>query len=85
MEIEVDTRSDELGPHQHADAEGFIMPLPAGTGPRRIPRGEFPTGPAVGTRLPEVVAANHQGEIVDLHADRAGRPAVLVFIRSAVW
>ncbi|MEM7338258.1 MAG: hypothetical protein AAF467_06405 [Actinomycetota bacterium] len=85
MEIEVDTRSDELGPHQHADAEGFVMPLPAGTGPRRIPRGDFPTGPPVGAHLPDVRAVDHHGRMVDLHVDRAGRPAVLVFSRSAVW
>ena len=85
MEIEVDKRGGQVGPHQFEDADGYIMPLAAGTGPRRIPLGEFPTGPEIGTRLPDVVAVDQHGRTVDLHADRDGRPAVLIFYRSAVW
>ena len=85
MGIEVDTRGNDLGKGMFEDAEGFIMPLPPATGPRRIPVGDFPTGPEVGTRLPDVVALDQNGKSVDLHADRDGRPAVLVFTRSAVW
>ena len=85
MQIERDTRGAELGPIQYEDAEGYIAPMPAGSGPRTNPLGEFPTGPAVGERLPDVVTSDSDGRIVDLHADRNGQPAVLVFTRSVVW
>ena len=85
MEIKVDKRGRKLGPHQFEDADGFIMPPAPDTGPRRIPLGDYPTGPEIGTRLPDVVALDHDGRSVDLHQDRGGRPAVLVFTRSAVW
>ncbi len=85
MKIEVDERGGEIGPHKFEDADGYVMPLPAATGPRRIPLGDFPTGPEIGSKLPEVVAVDQHGRTIDLHADRAGRPAVLVFYRSAVW
>ncbi len=85
MAIEVDKRGGQVGPHQFEDADGYIMPLAAGTGPRRIPLGEFPTGPEIGTRLPDVVGVDQHGRTVDLHTDRGGRPAVLIFYRSSVW
>ena len=85
MEIQVDKRGGEIGPQQFEDAEGYVMRPVPGSGPRRIPLGDFPTGPEIGTRLPEVVAVDQHGRTVDLHADRGGQPAVLVFSRSAVW
>ncbi len=85
MEIQVDKRGGQIGPHQFEDADGYVMPVAPGSGPRRIPLGDFPTGPEIGTRLPEVVAVDQHGRTVDLHADRGGQPAVLVFHRSAVW
>ena len=42
-------------------------------------------GPAVGTRLPEIVLADQAGRSIDLHQDRAGRRALVVFYRSARW
>jgi peroxiredoxin len=42
-------------------------------------------GPAVGDRFPDVRLANQNGEIVNLHQARAGRPALVVFFRSADW
>jgi hypothetical protein len=85
MKIEVDTRGGPSNGPYFEDFEGFNMPEPPGEGSRRIPRGEFPTGPDVGTRLPDIVAADQSGRITDVHADRAGQPAVVVFYRSAVW
>ncbi len=85
MQIERDTRGVELGPNQYEDAEGYIAPLPAAFGPRSNPLGEFPTGPGIGQRLPDVVALNSDGKSVDVHSDRDGKPVVLVFTRSAVW
>ena len=85
MEIELDTRGGPTSGPYHEDAEGFNMPLPPASGPRRIPRGDFPTGPEMGTLLPDIVATDQSGRMVDVHADRAGQPAVVVFYRSAVW
>ena len=46
---------------------------------------DFPTGPAVGERLPGFRLPNQHGAPIDFHASRAGRKAVVAFIRSAVW
>ena len=67
------------------DRDGFIGPIQPGRGPRSDPKGAFPTGPDVGERMPEVRAMTADGEILDLHGDRSGQPAVFVFFRSAVW
>ncbi|MBI5948171.1 MAG: hypothetical protein HY875_08540 [Chloroflexi bacterium] len=42
-------------------------------------------GPAVGEPFPGVILPGVDGRPVDLHADRAGRPALVVFYRSARW
>lgn len=42
-------------------------------------------GPAVGTRFPDVRLPNQRGDLVDVHRDRGGRRALVVFIRSADW
>ena len=61
------------------------MPLAPGSGNRRIPLGDFPTGPEVGSRLPDIIATDPTGRRLDVHADREGHAAVVVFYRSAVW
>ena len=85
MDVNVDSRGEQLNEHYWLDADGYAMPLPPDSGPRRIPLGEFPTGPAVGGPLPDIVATDQHGRTVDVHEDRAGGPAVVVFYRSAVW
>jgi hypothetical protein len=53
---------------------------------QRVPdSADFPTGPAIGERLPDFVLPNQRGEQVDFHADRSGHKAAVVFQRSAVW
>ncbi|HEX9015722.1 MAG TPA: hypothetical protein VF960_06920 [Chloroflexota bacterium] len=42
-------------------------------------------GPEVGTRFPDVVLPDQNGRMVDLHAARAGRRALVFFQRSASW
>jgi peroxiredoxin len=42
-------------------------------------------GPAVGTPFPDIRLPDQRGRLVDLHAARAGRPALVVFYRSARW
>ncbi|MGI9612541.1 MAG: hypothetical protein ACR2QO_06515 [Acidimicrobiales bacterium] len=84
-EIVVDTRGGPTSGPFYEDADGFNMPLAPGTSNRRIPRGDFPTGPEVGLQLPDIVATDQSGRRLDVHADRDGRRAVVVFTRSAVW
>lgn len=53
---------------------------------QRSPSGaDFPTGPAIGERLPDFRLPNQRGETVDFHADRGGSKAAVMFQRSAVW
>ncbi len=85
MEIEVDTRGGPTTGPYFEDAEGFNMPLAPDSANRRIPLGDFPTGPEVGSPLPDIVATDQSGRQVDVHADRAGRRAIVMFYRSAVW
>ncbi len=42
-------------------------------------------GPEIGQRFPDVRLADQTGTAVDLHEARAGRPALVVFYRSARW
>ncbi len=73
-----ETFTDERG----LTVEGLPVDFPA----RRYPASaDFPTGPALGERLPEFTLANQHGELIDFHADRDGHAAVVVFYRSAVW
>jgi peroxiredoxin len=54
--------------------------------PPELPRIDFTRiGPAVGARFPDLALPNQRGEIVDLHAARAGQRALVVFYRSARW
>ncbi|MCR9092624.1 MAG: hypothetical protein NXI30_00265 [bacterium] len=67
------------------DELGFDAPAPLGhPGRAGLPEGH-PTGPEVGEKLPGFTLPDAFGRPVNLHEDRAGRPAVVVFYRSAVW
>lgn len=48
------------------DQDGFLGPLRPGTGGRRDPAGDFPTGPEVGEPLPPVVAPDQHGRLRDV-------------------
>ncbi len=68
------------------DDLGITVPIPASHPGRRYPADhDFPTGPAIGERLPEFELPNQNGEAVDFHADRGDSKAIVVFYRSAVW
>ncbi len=69
----------------YRDEFGFVGPAPVEHPARRIPDPDFPTGPAVGDRLPEFQLPNQHGELIDFHAARGQHKAVLSFQRSAVW
>ena len=85
MYVEADRRGSEFALGQFEDHEGYVAPLPSGFGPRSSPLGQFPTGPEIGSRLPDVVARSTAGHTIDIQTDREGHPTVLVFTRSAVW
>jgi len=42
-------------------------------------------GPKVGTVFPDVRLRDQHGDLIDLHARRARRRALVVLYRSAVW
>ncbi len=84
MELTMETRATKTD-HGWQDQDGFIGPVKPGNGPRSDPRGAFPTGPNVGETMPDVRCSAADGSAFDLHVDRAGRPAVFIFFRSAVW
>ncbi len=42
-------------------------------------------GPLPGSRFPDVTLPDQRGRLVDLHQERNGRRAVVVFHRSAGW
>jgi len=67
------------------DHDGFVGPKQPGTGPRSDPKGAYPTGPEVGQPMPDIRCPTADGARFNLHEDRAGRPAVFIFYRSAVW
>ena len=67
------------------DALGFDAPAPLGhPGRAGLPDGHS-TGPEIGDELPDFVLPDAFGRDVNFHTDRDGRPAVVVFYRSAVW
>src|SRR4030095_15354814 len=53
------------------------MPLP--------PRDFNTIGPKEGQRFPDVRLSDQTGALIDLHEQRGGRPALVVFYRSAGW
>ncbi|MEM9257235.1 MAG: hypothetical protein AAGA91_17465 [Pseudomonadota bacterium] len=67
------------------DSLGFDAPVPVGHPARAgLPEG-LPTGPEIGQPLPDFELPDAFGRPIRLHQDRAGKKAVLVFYRSAVW
>ena len=84
MPIEMETRAEQVK-HGWQDHDGFVGPFRPGNGPRSDPKGAFPSGPAVGERMPNVACLDADGNPFDLHADRGKHPAIFMFFRSAVW
>jgi len=69
----------------YEDAYGFIAPLPVTSSQRQLAPEGFPTGPAIGERLPDFELPAHTGRRLRLHQDRGSSKAAVVFFRSAVW
>ena len=77
---------EDLEPGTRTDDLGITIGIPASHPGRRYPASqEFPTGPAIGERLPEFALPNQRGRVVDYHADRGDSKSIVVFYRSAVW
>ena len=73
-------------PHpDYVDELGLVGPLPASDGQRHPRQHDDPTGPAIGTRLPDFTLPSASGELISFHADRGDSKAAVVFFRSAVW
>ncbi len=67
------------------DELGFDAPAPLGHPARAGLPSNKTTGPEIGDQLPDFSLPNQNGEPIQFHQHRAGRKAVLVFYRSAVW
>lgn len=77
---------DSLEPGTRTDDLGITIGIPVEHPGRRYPAShEFPTGPAIGERLPAFSLPSQHGRLVDYHADRGSSKSVVVFYRSAVW
>lgn len=53
--------------------------------PDGIPKEHRRRGPGIGEGFPDVRLPDQTGAIVDLHKERGGRRALVVFYRSARW
>jgi hypothetical protein len=84
MSIEIETRAEQTE-HGWRDQDGFVGPFRPGNGPRTDPRGAFPTGPDIGSLMPNVQCLDADGNDFNLYDDRGDSPAIFVFYRSAVW
>ena len=84
MTIDIETHAEKTD-HGWRDVDGFVGPVRPGSGPRTDPRGEFPSGPEIGSHLPDIRCQDAGGAPFELHAHRDGSPAIVVFYRSAVW
>ena len=85
-EKKVKAAHENLPADSMKDDLGITVPVPASHPGRRYPaEHEFPTGPAIGERLPEFELPNQNGEVVDFHAHRGDSKAIVVFYRSSVW
>ena len=71
---------------EYTDEFGIFVPVSLTHPGRSFPDSDsFPTGPAIGERLPNFELPNQHGEIVDFHKARKGKRAVVTFNRSAAW
>ena len=70
---------------EYYDEFGFYSPMPLSRAARREPGRIFPTGPAVGERLPNFTLPDQLGWQIDFETARQGRKAIVVFHRSAYW
>jgi len=69
----------------YLDEFGMVGPLPSSDGQRQSLAEDEPTGPEIGTRLPDCTLPSSAGGTVSFHHDRGNSKAAVVFFRSAVW
>jgi hypothetical protein len=84
MTVELETRGEEVAAGWR-DQDGFVTYIRPGHGPRSAPRGEYSTGPDVGTPMPNVCCLDSFDQAFNLDEVIAGQPAIFIFLRSAVW
>lgn len=71
--------------HEYYDEFGFYSPMPLSRAARREPPADFPTGPAIGERLPNFTLPDQHGNQIDFDTARQGRKSIVIFHRSAYW
>lgn len=84
MIMELDTHGEEVEGGWR-DQDGFVTFIQPGKGSRSSPRGEYSTGPDVGTAMPNVRCLDSFGQPFNLREVSAGQPAIFIFQRSTVW
>lgn len=84
MSTELETHGEEVEGGWR-DQDGFVTTIRPGTGPRKAPCGEYSTGPDIGTPMPNFHCLDSFGQAFNLHEVTTGRPAIFIFLRSAVW
>jgi hypothetical protein len=70
---------------EYVDEMGFIAPLPASDGQRRVAPEDFPTGPEINSLVPDFEITAADGRKIRLSDDLKGSKAVVTFFRSVVW
>ncbi|MFK7917395.1 MAG: hypothetical protein AB8G14_04910 [Ilumatobacter sp.] len=80
-----DPNARQLSSGWWIDDYGVVGPYKPGHGPRSDPREAFPTGPAVGSPFPNIVAMDQSGTMIDVHEARESGPAIVVFSRATLW
>jgi hypothetical protein len=53
--------------------------------PQKEAAAKLERGPALGEHFPAVELADQHGRLIDLHAVRNNRPALVAFDRSTLW
>ena len=69
----------------YRDEFGFAGAMPQWLGVSKVPDEDFYSGPEIDEPLPGFTLIDQWGKTRDLHVDRAGSKAAVVFNRSAVW
>lgn len=69
----------------YTDEFGITGPVPVDSAARSMPDEALTFGLDVDDIAPDIVLPSASGQLVDVHRDRGGLKACVVFLRSAVW
>jgi hypothetical protein len=72
--------------HETSESDAFVTSDPKSPPTGRNPESpDFPSGPDIGKRLPEINLQDQHGNWVNLEQSRGDRRALVVFHRSVRW